>query len=272
MPGIRGQSRIPITDDPRARRNSQNLASTSPFISGTSAIQLDGNGQFTLGIATGEPFTQTALGLALALGTTPGLSKSSGTLKVLLDPTEPGLQLTSGLKVLLATDPGLEFSTGLRAKVLAGGGITRGASGLAFGILTTKGDILGWGTALGRLPVGSANQVLTVDSGQTFGFKWGANALDTSGNLLAATAGLGLLVKEGTNATMGTAILSGGTVAVNTTKVTANSRVFLTAQDAGTAQGALYISARTPGTSFTITSTAAGDDRSVAWLIVEPAP
>ncbi|MCC7407393.1 MAG: hypothetical protein IT442_04935 [Phycisphaeraceae bacterium] len=270
MPGLRGQSRIPQTRDPRLRRNSQNLASTLPFINPGSAIGVDGDGKFTLNIATDEPFTQTT-GLALTLGATPGLSKTSGSLKVLLDATEPGLQLTSGLKVLLATDPGLEFSTGLRAKVVAGGGIARGSGGLSFNILTTTGDLLGWSSALGRLGVGANQTVLTADSGQTFGFKWGTNALDASGNLVAATAGTGLLVKEGSDATLGLATLALGTVTVNTTKVTANSRVFLTAQDAGTAQGALYVSARTAGTSLTITSTNALDDRTVAWLIVEPA-
>lgn len=270
MPGLRGQSRLPVTRDPRLRRNSQNLASTLPFIVPGSGITVDSDGHFVLNIAADEPFTQT-LGLALALGTTPGLSKTSGSLKVLLDATEPGLQLTSGLKVLLATDPGLEFSTGLRAKVLAGGGITRASTGLSFGILTTKGDLLGWGTALGRLGVGANNTVLTADDGQTLGIKWGTNALDASGNLVAATAGLGLKVKEGADATLGLATLVAGTVTVSTTKVTANSRIFLTAQDSGSAQGDLWISARTAATSFTISSSNAGDDRTVAWLIVEPA-
>ncbi len=41
-------------------------------------------------------------------------------------------------------------------------------------ILTTKGDLLGFGSALGRLPVGSNGQVLTADSTQTLGIKWAA--------------------------------------------------------------------------------------------------
>lgn len=82
----------------------------------------------------------------------------------------------------------------------------------------------------------------------------------------------GLRVKEGSNARMGTATLVAGTVTVNTTAVTANSRIFLTAQTSGAAPGALRISARTAGTSFTITSTNAGDTSAVAWVIIEPAP
>lgn len=88
-----------------------------------------------------------------------------------------------------------------------------------------------------------------------------------------ATAGKGLFVKEGSNAKMGTAVLVAGTVVVSTTAVTANSRIFLTAQSLGTVtigQG-LAVSARTSGTSFTILSQSAIDTSTVAWFIVEPA-
>lgn len=86
------------------------------------------------------------------------------------------------------------------------------------------------------------------------------------------TAGNGLYVKEGSNATMGTATLSAGTVVVSTTKVTANSRIYLSV-NGGTLTniGALYISARTAGTSFTISSSNILDASTVAWIIIEPA-
>jgi hypothetical protein len=79
-----------------------------------------------------------------------------------------------------------------------------------------------------------------------------------------------LFVREGSNAKMGTATLVAGTVTVSTTAVTANSRIFLTAQTSGAAAGALRVSARTAGTSFTITSTSGTDTSSVAWMLVEP--
>lgn len=95
--------------------------------------------------------------------------------------------------------------------------------------------------------------------------------LQISGNFKLETAGNGILIKEGTNATMGTATLAGGTVVVNTTKVTANSRIFLTI-NGGTLLnvGSTYVSARTAGTSFTITSTNVLDASNVAWVILEP--
>lgn len=88
-----------------------------------------------------------------------------------------------------------------------------------------------------------------------------------------STVGKGLYIKEGTNATMGVATLVAGTVTVSTTKVTANSRIFLTRQTTGGTLGSsVDVTARSAGTSFTITSNGSILDTStVAWVIVEPA-
>lgn len=87
------------------------------------------------------------------------------------------------------------------------------------------------------------------------------------------TAGAGLKVKEGADAKQGTATLVAGTVTVANTSVTANSRIFLTAQSLGTVTDpkALAVTARTPGTSFVITSADATDTSVVAFEIFEPA-
>ncbi len=90
-------------------------------------------------------------------------------------------------------------------------------------------------------------------------------------NLTLGTVGGGMKIKEGTNARMGAASLVAGTVVVNTTAVTANSRIFLTCQTPGGTPGFLRVSARTAGTSFTILSSSGTDTSSVGWLIVEPA-
>lgn len=102
-------------------------------------------------------------------------------------------------------------------------------------------------------------------------YRSAAGILATDNHFAIAVAGQGLQVKEGTNAKMGTAVLVGGTVVVNTTAVTANSRIFLTAQNTGGTAGALRVSARTAGTSFTITSSSGTDTSTAAWFIVEPA-
>lgn len=91
-----------------------------------------------------------------------------------------------------------------------------------------------------------------------------------NGSLSIDAVGSGILVKEGTNATMGVATLSGGTITVNTTKVTATSRIFLTSQVDGGTPGFLRVSTRSAGTSFTITSSSGTDTSDVAWIIIEP--
>jgi hypothetical protein len=71
---------------------------------------------------------------------------------------------------------------------------------------------------------------------------------------------------------MGLATLVAGTVTVSTTAVTANSRIYLTGQgDTAGTEGWLRVSARSAGTSFTITSSSGTDTSTVAWMIVEPA-
>lgn len=87
-------------------------------------------------------------------------------------------------------------------------------------------------------------------------------------NILDLTT-FGITVKEGSNASQGVATLAAGTVTVSTNQVAANSRIFLTAQDNNTT-GALRVSARTAGTSFTIRSSNAGDTGNVAWEIFTP--
>jgi hypothetical protein len=76
---------------------------------------------------------------------------------------------------------------------------------------------------------------------------------------------------EAANAAQGVAVLVGGTVTVANTSVTANSRILLTSQVPGGTPGSLGVSARTAGTSFTITSSSALDTSTVAYLLMEPA-
>lgn len=78
-----------------------------------------------------------------------------------------------------------------------------------------------------------------------------------------------LSLEEGANAAMGLDTLVNGVIVINTTKVTANSRIFLTLQNCDNC-GYLWISARTAGTSFTVSSSNVLDDSTVAWMIVEP--
>jgi hypothetical protein len=79
-----------------------------------------------------------------------------------------------------------------------------------------------------------------------------------------------LKVPEGSNACMGTATLNGTTaVAVATTAVDSNTRVFLTIQTPGGTVGAPYVSSITAGTGFGVKSTSGSDTSTVAWMLVD---
>lgn len=144
-------------------------------------------------------------------------------------------------------------------------------------------------TVLAAGVVGDANARYIINANGTMGWGPGTAGTDTNlyraatailqtdssfqagGNIAVETAGNGLRVKEGTNAKQGTAVLVAGAVVVANTSVTATSRIFLTSQADGGTPGFLRVSARTAGTSFTVTSSSAGDTSTVAFQIFEQA-
>lgn len=113
-----------------------------------------------------------------------------------------------------------------------------------------------------------AGTLATITNPYALWVQSGLSALD--GGIKIGTVGSGISIKEGTNATMGSATLSSGTATVSTTKVTANSRIYVLGQADGGTPGWLRVSSRTAGTSFTITSSSGSDASTVAWMIVEP--
>ena len=93
----------------------------------------------------------------------------------------PAETITVSAKLLLAAG-GLDVNEANLTHNNIGGilGITKGGTGqttaaaafAALSPLSTKGDLLGFGTAHARIPIGANGQVLTADSTQTLGVKW----------------------------------------------------------------------------------------------------
>lgn len=63
--------------------------------------------------------------------------------------------------------------TGTTAAEGTGAALMRADATIAQGIVTTKGDVLTYGSAPARLGVGADGLVLTADSGETTGLQWG---------------------------------------------------------------------------------------------------
>jgi len=72
------------------------------------------------------------------------------------------------------------------------------------------------------------------------------------------------------NPTMGVVTLSGGTgtASVQTTAVAANSRIFLTHQNATGTTGTARVTSSTNGVGFTIVSSSSTDTSTIAWFLV----
>lgn len=117
--------------------------------------------------------------------------------------------------------------------------------------------------------VNAALEALAAASGQSHD-QWNIWAGQANALNLGAIGG-GIAIAEGDNARQGVVTLVDGTATVPNTSVTDNSRIQLTSQADGGTPGWLRISARTAGTSFTITSSSATDASQIAWLITEPA-
>lgn len=153
--------------------------------------------------------------------------------------------------------------------------VSIGAGGLAFATETTFINVSGANGVTGFFIDGTeAAEHLDIYVADSVVASWDlSGAMTNVGNIVLSAAGAGIKIKEGSNATMGIATLVAGTVTVNTNRVTANSRIFLTRQTvAGTLGSSVNVTARSAGTSFTITSQGSILETStVAWMIVEPA-
>lgn len=118
-------------------------------------------------------------------------------------------------------------------------------------------------------PDGERIWLNTVASG-TGGWRQVPN-LDGGGNLILPIAGGGLRIKSGTNSKIGTATLSGGTVIVTNTSVTANSQVLLTPRSTGTLTNIPRVNI-SAGVGFTILTGGSGNDATIDWTIIERLP
>ncbi|QMU70814.1 glycosyl hydrolase family 28-related protein [Streptacidiphilus sp. P02-A3a] len=147
------------------------------------------------------------------------------------------------------------------------------------GAAGTNRDAQWWTAASGKRWALRASS--TAEAGSNAGSNFDVVRYDDTGTVIdtpvtvdrqtGVTTLNGLAINEGvTGPRMGTATLAAGKATVANTSVSATTRIFLTAQSVSGTAGALTVSARTAGTSFTIGSTSATDASVVAWMLVDP--
>lgn len=229
---------------------------------------------WTLLIADGSA---SAPALSFVDATTTGISEANGTDLVLsANAIAEGRFNSSGLRV--GADNATQDGNDIPARTIRGAnktGTTNATTG-AGGQLTIQA-----GSATGSTSLGNGG-VLILAGGTSVGNNPGQIQFQTAGTTRAIlsgaigffalqTVGAGFRVKEGTNAKQGVATLVGGTVTVSNTSVTAASRIFVTPQNVSGVGSvtAIGVSARSVGTSFTITSANVLDTSDVAWEMFE---
>lgn len=113
-------------------------------------------------------------------------------------------------------------------------------------------------------------QVLSATNVATIGQHTSDNSLATNGYNVP-TIGKGITIKAGANGKLSSTAetLSAGTVVVNNTSITANSKVFLQPTTVSPVSGVLAVTAKSVGTSFTVTSSNNQDTNQFSWFIVE---
>lgn len=166
--------------------------------------------------------------------------------------------------------PGFSYSTSLNQldiQLAPIPGLATDSDGLTVLIDPVSGNVL----SMSADGLSVTGVVLIAGIQSITGLKTFTSTLTVSADLKIGTAGKGLYIKEGTNATMGTGVLTAGTVTVSTTKVTATSRIVTARQAAGGTLGHLSIANVVAGTSFDILSSSNLDTSTVAWILVEPA-
>lgn len=92
---------------------------------------------------------------------------------------------------------------------------------------------------------------------------------EVAGNLSLTTAGNKIKIATGSNASAGVSgAMTGGTITISTTAVTASSLIYLTHASVGGTVGVLSVGTVTAGTSFVINSSSGSDTSTVNWWIV----
>lgn len=210
----------------------------------------------TLGLAT-------ASSEQLRIGSTGNVSIGSGS---------AGAKLSLVGGTLPTADAGLQLSSALSAGRLSSGDTNNKTASITYWPDSSTVELSAGVSAGYTSGITASARSAAANSGTVSLYTYGTVRLQVNsvGQVILKTVGSGLSIPEGSNAKMGTATLVAGTAVVNNTSVTTNSRIFLTSQNTSGTSGAVNVSARVVGTSFTITSTSALDTSNVAWIIFEP--
>jgi hypothetical protein len=149
---------------------------------------------------------------------------------------------------------------------------------MSSGVLVSKGGytsgdkmVFNGSTKNIEFGTGSNPSIAVTASAMIFRTVNAASYVDLTGGAYSANGSLSTTTKinvtTGTNKSAGTGTLASGTATISTTQVTANSLIFIQYTSCSSC-ASTYISAKTAGTSFVVTSTNGSDASTFNWWII----
>lgn len=164
-----------------------------------------------------------------------------------------------------------------KSLIIGGSGNTI-VGGLSSNLIIGNNNLVNYpsSTIIGSNSTADTSNILIVGdriSGSTPNTIYAQNVKVMSGGTFSSPSfAIGVTVGGGNN-TAGSVALVNGLATVATKRVTNSIGIFLAPQNSGTTgSGAVSISTRVAGASFTIASTNATDDSTVAWWMIEASP
>lgn len=260
----------------------------NPHATGLDQVLLDNNitGLNNILITSGQKL-DSASASALNIGTTNAttLVVGNGATKVFINQAVADNGSSADLQISSLVANGSQVrSNQYGANAGVPGISTFKSRGAAYGTLAPviPGDVIGRLTAVGvtdnlSIPLSGLISITVAPNGVPAGQGWIATDFDIQlvplagpingrKQMLRLTSEGIIHIREAANTMAGVAVLDGtGNVVVGNTQVTATTKFNLTVQDGGVVPtgGLIYQSARSVGTSFTITSTAGAADAGV---------
>jgi hypothetical protein len=159
------------------------------------------------------------------------------------------------------TNTALSTFTSASPVVFKSGANLDNDAGLSGGLFLTATNITHW--RIQETSLGAFTITRFTDSGVAAGAEFSIDR--ATGKTTIGASGTALRrIKHGV------VTLVGGTATVSDVNVTADTRIMLTSQSDGGTPGWVRVSARTPTTSFTITSSSGTDTSTIGWVMFEP--
>lgn len=177
------------------------------------------------------------------------------------------IYMSDGSRIYAAGRSAMRFRPGLNQLIIPESAtfaeMTIQSAGLARIDIGNNGGML-FGTAV-------QTAVIPVGANITYLFGGSTGSATINGGIGISSTKIALWNSEsGTTHSSGNATLSGGTVVVSNSIVSSNTHIFLTAQTTSVNSGALGVSARISGTSFTVQSTNVLDANTFSYWFIEP--